>query len=235
MANEHRYSSLQLVELRVALLDNNGSPDDGTGGGILSNGYVTDSAITLGVDEEISVGTDLEQKNGSGGICGSYKEGDVVKRVNFTMDLCQLDYALIALLTGSDLFSSAGQPIGFQIPASTTKLARRLSFEFWTKAYDGGAPATNTYSSGAALYHHFVSASTQWTLGGQTFDDGFHVVSLTGQGFENPRITTNGPFDDWPAAIRNAGGVTRALGSFYDTALPAVPENGYVNVTSTAS
>lgn len=208
------YASVELSAIRVAELTSAGAPNTGAG-----NGYVSDAAIQMGVTVEVETGTEFVQKNGLGAICATLKQPDTIKRVTLALELCQLDSELIAMLTGGQTFASGGNTIGMQLPA-VGATPPNLCIEAWTKAWDGGGQAVPAFTSPTPAYFHFVFPLTTWVQGQFSMAEGFMVVPLTGSGSENSAITANGPFDDWPAPVVNAGGITRIGGWFLDDDLP---------------
>lgn len=215
MSNPTCFSSLQACAIRVAKLTAAGAPSAGA-----SNGYVTDALISLQVSVELTEGDEFEQKNGCGAICATFKDCDHIKRLSLSMDLCQLDAYLIEFLTDADLFSSGGNPIGWQYPSVTAGCPNGVSLEVWTKAWDGTEQAVPAFTSPDAAYWHWVFPKTLWTLGNITMENALMVVPVSGFSEENTSITANGPFNDWPAAVAGAGGVTRVGGVFLDDAIP---------------
>ena len=215
MADPTCYASLEACAIRVAKLTATGAPSAGA-----TMGLVSDALISLGVSVELKKGADLEQKNGCGAICAAFKEPDTVKRLNLALELCQFDIRLIEFLTGGDLFSSGGYPVGWQFPSVTAAAPNGVSLEVWTKAWDGSEQATPTYTTPSAAYFHWVFPKTKWVLGNTKMDEGFMVVPVDGTSEENSLITANGPFNDWPAAIAAQGGITRVGGVFFDAVLP---------------
>lgn len=225
------YTSLQLCALRVAQLNASGRPAvPGT-----NKGYVTDAAIKLDISMELRTGVDLEQQNGCGAVCAAFKQPDRVKRVNLAMDLCQFDAQLLGLLTGGGVISSGGNAIGYQMPPATGAVdPLPLCIEAWSKAWQGVSQAVPAFTTPNAAYIHWVFPFVQWTHGQMTIENSLMVVPVTGVGQENPNITVNGPFDDWPAAVVAANGIRQIGGWFLDPALPTVACN-YINTTSAAS
>lgn len=225
------YTSLQLCALRVAQLSASGRPTvPGT-----NKGYVTDAAIKLQVSIQLRAGKDLEQQNGCGAVCAAFKQPDRIKRVDLAMDLCQFDAQLVAMLCAGGVISSGGNAIGYQFPPTTGSVdPLPLCIEAWSKAWQGNQQAVPTFTTPAAAYIHWVFPFTLWTHGQFTIEDALMVVPVQGQGQENRNITVNGPFDDWPAAVATAGGITQVGGWFLDPNLPSVACN-YINTTSAAS
>lgn len=215
MSNPICFGSLQACAIRLAKITAAGAPDVGA-----SNGYVSDALISLQVSVELTEGDEFEQKNGCGAICQTFKDCDRIKRLSLSMDLCQLDANLIEFLTDADLFSSGGNPIGWQFPSVTAACPNGVSLEVWTKAWDGTEQAVPTFTDPDAAYWHWVFPRTKWTMGNITMDNSIMVVPVTGFAEENSSITANGPFNDWPEAVANAGGVTRVGGVFLDASIP---------------
>jgi hypothetical protein len=221
-------ASVDLCAVRVASLTEAGAPDTGA-----DNGYVTDAAIKLDVTVELETGDELVQKNGCGAICAVLREPDLIKGISLGTDLCQLDAELLALLTGSDTFTSGGNAIGSQFPAIGAT-PPPVCFEGWSKAWESGQQAVAPFTDPDPTYIHWVFPYTRWVQGALVVEHALQVVPVTGKGQENESITVNGPFDDWPTAIADQGGVTRIGGWFYDAAIPTVACNT-IEVTSAAS
>lgn len=224
------YTSIDLCAIRVAKLTTGGSPDTGA-----TNGYQTGAAIKLEITVEIETGEEFTQKDGCGEICATFKEPDKIKRLSLAMDLCQLDALLLEFMTGASSFSSGGNIVGSQFAAVGTN-PDPVCVEAWSKAWDNDQQAVVPFTSPDATYIHWVFPYTTWVQGNLVVEHNLMVVPVTGNGRENANITANGPFDDWPTAISNAGGITRIGGWFFDDALPAdLDACEAIAVTSAAS
>lgn len=221
---------LDLCAMRVTRLNSStGSPVPGTG-----NAVISAAPIKLEVKLNLDTGDDLEHKNGCGTIIASFKDRDRLKNVELAMDLTQLDATLFELMTGSQTFSSGGNPIGFQSVAVGVDGPAPVCLEAWSKAWDGGSPAIPTLTSPNAAYIHWVFPKTTWHMSDFTVEHGFVTVGVAGKGEENSRITANGPFDDWPVGVAGPGGITRCFGWFFDATLPTAV-CGYTTVPGAAS
>lgn len=229
MPGQHRYSSILAHRLRVTMLTATGAPDVGT-----NKAYITDSLISINFSPEIETGLDLSVKNGGDVTCVSYKAPDSIKAVNLDLTLCQLDAALIGFLTGATVFSQSSNVIGMKLAPATQGNTRYVSVEAWSTAWDGDQQAVPTIASSGAYFHH-VWPKVQWTLGAVNLAGEVSEVPLTGRSTANSKLTVNGPFDDFPSGVATAGGIDTAYGYFFDGTLPAVPTNGYANVTTAAS
>lgn len=231
----HCFGSLQACMTRVAKLTSSGGPDDGS-----TNGYRTDALIELTVDPEIEEGVNLRVRNACGSICQTFRDCDKLVGLTFAMQLCHLDAELLAMLTGGSVIrdlsgAGVGNVIGFELPSSEDACPNGVSLEEWSKAWDNSAVATPAFAGGStAVYFHWVFPKTQWQIGQLKFENDFMRVNVTGFALENPQITANGPFDDWPADVAAYGGITNLGGWFFDTTLPSAA-CGSVAVSSLAS
>lgn len=234
MSEPHCYGSLQTVAVRVAQLDANGSPATGT------NGYVTDAIIDATLSAELEEGDEFTMKNAQGGICQTYKDCDKLKRITVEMNLCHLDSELLALLVGGSVIrdlggAGVGDAIGFEVPDVSDPCTNGVSLELWTKAWDSSTQATPPFAGGTSIvYFHFVLPKVKFQIGDLTFENDFMTVPVTGFGESNPRVTSNGPFDDWPADVVARGGITKPLGWFFDETVPT-PTCELISVSSAAS
>jgi hypothetical protein len=223
-------TSLDLCAIRVAKLNAaSGAPVAGA-----SNGYVSVAPQKLEVTVEVEKGDEKTVKNGCGALMAILNESDKIKSISFATDYCQLDAELMEIKTGAAVFSSGGNAIGYQLPAVGDE-PPHVCFEAWSKAWDVDHQYISPFTDPDGTYIHWVFPNTQWVQDKFTLEHDLLVVPVNGKGSENPSITANGPFDDWPSAIANAGGVTRLGGWFFDDTIPANDDCEYIAVTSAAS
>lgn len=222
------FGSRQILRFRVALLDSTGAPDPGA-----SNGYVTGNPVSLVATPNVETGDEFTLKNGNGSICQYHKACDKIKRVDPVVNLCSMDPQLIALMTGGTILDSSDGNIGVMLPGLSDACPAPVCVEWWTVAQDG---ANQAVLSGSVLYIHFVIPKVTFIPAAQTYENGILTVTLNGIGDENPNITADGPFDDWPADLNDDApdGLTSPMSYFFETTLPAAA-NTYVEVTSAAS
>lgn len=221
-------ASVDLCAIRVSKLTAGGAPLTGA-----NNGYVSEGAIKLEIGVEVETGEEKTIKNGCGTLMSVLKDPDTSKGLTLATDLSQLDAYLNEMLAGSQTFTSGGNAIGFQF-AAVGSTPTPVCFEAWSKAWEVDRQLVAPFTTPNPTYIHWVFPNTQWVQGQLTAEHDIAVVPLTATGKENPQITANGPFDDWPAAVAAVGGVTRIGGWFYDSAIPAVTCDR-IAVTSTAS
>lgn len=201
------FESIQLVAIRAHRLNTNGSIKTGA-----SNAYQSSAAVQIQVGYEYEAGADVTQKNGSGSVCLRYKGEDKLQNVTVSLNLCQLDYQLIELLTGwPALTDLSGAVIGLSAPASSATARDGAVLEGWSLAWDGDAQAV---VGGNAMYIRHVFPRVKLNVGNFNVDEGALVVPLTGQGFSNSTLATaKGPASDWPS------GIVGPWASFYDPSI----------------
>lgn len=221
------FSSLDICAIRVAQLTAAGAPNSGATNGIVSNGMVK-LQVALNIDK----GAEFVQKTGCGDIAISFKEPDRLKNTALTLELAILDLLLLQAIAGVSLFTHASSSpsgtqnsaVGFQLPPVTatggTVTINYASLEAWTRTVSGTRqqlPAIYTTGSG---WWHWVFPQTYWTMGQFSLINGLVTFPIEGTGIENPAITTDGPFNDWPADVSAGGGITRVAGAFLDNSIP---------------
>lgn len=223
------YTPLQLSMLRVAKIDAAGDAVAGA-----TSGYVTNSLIEAGLSIEIEEGTEIIKKAADGSICVNFKDADRIKRANVTLNLCKLDSELIYLLIGGDIFSDAGTTIGMKVPATNDTAPNGVCMELWTKAWDGSSQAAPSFNSSLPSYYHFVLPRVKCQLGDITLNGEDTEIPVNGFSTENTALNIDGPYNDWPTAVTQAGGVDTALGWWVDSSLPTAA-TGYTTVPAQGS
>lgn len=221
------YASKDILRLRVARLTATGAPLTGAG-----NGYVTDAAVQIERTPRVEEGENHIQRRGDGSICQSAQECDTIVGQDLTLQICTNDLVLIGMLTDALVPTDATGAMGYLERGLDDGCARPVCIEWWSYAWDGGAQAS---IGGSPQYWHRVVPKVTWVHAATTYARGLQVVTLNGKGSENANITANGPFDDWPAAIRNADGlINRSFGEWRESTLPAAA-CAAITVSSAAS
>lgn len=216
MSDPTCFGSLQVCALRVAVLGSNGAPTPGA-----ENGYVSDALIKVDLGIEKSKDIDLETESGCGAVCQTYFKEGSIKRATLGMSLCELDIQLGQMLVGGALYSTdTDVPIGWELPRVNDAAGNGVCLELWTKAWDTSEQATPAALSNAAAYWHWVFPRARFGLDKMTMDSSFLDFALTGNSGENSNMSHRGPFQDWPDAVADAGGVKAVGAVFLDTDLP---------------
>jgi hypothetical protein len=210
------YSSIRCERIRVTQLDAGGNPVVGA-----ASGYVSDAQVSLDVGLEIEEGEEITQKNGGSRICATSKVANQLKSATLSLELCQLDIELFAMMTGGTLIECATEPLGYKPKALTASTETPVALEVWSRAWDGGGQANLTGGQGTGVaFWHWVFPNVKWTPAQFTLDEQVHVFPLDGIGLENSVLTADGPFNDWPTCVEDAGGINTVYGVWLDTAPP---------------
>lgn len=215
MVSSDCLASVDLCFLRVAQLTAVGVPKPG------SFGYKTDSPETAKIGTTDDTINEVLRRNGCGKIITVVPQQVSVKGSAISFDLTKWERDLIALLCGGLAMTTGGHTAGYRAPALADGVPLPCCIEFWSKAWDGSTQAVTAQSTPNGSYHHFVMPFVQCSLSSQfTLANGDTIFTVTGTGSENPNITADGPWNDWPAYIAGHGGFTTAFGEYDDGTLP---------------
>lgn len=110
--------------VRVTELDECGQIDL-AGAFVVSEGFIT---VTLSAQNE--TGDEYVQKNAHGALCVNERNPDVLKRLNVSVDWCQVDPDVINLITGFPVELDGSDPVGFRIAEGP--YTARFAMEVWT-------------------------------------------------------------------------------------------------------
>lgn len=93
---------------------------------------VTKGFVSVGYEPEISEAEEIEVKNANGDICVSDPGCDVLKWINITLSLCNVDPDLLNFITGSPLvLDSAGNNVGNRVQTGEA-CKTNFALEVWT-------------------------------------------------------------------------------------------------------
>lgn len=186
MANNTCVGAVQTNLIRVSRLLTGKWIDAGA-----ANLYRTDSVIEIVSNPVYTTGAELEQQNGSGAVCVSYKAADSYKRHDLTMSLCTLDAELLEMLTGATLVTSGGNTVGAKF-ADDPDTADYVCLEAWQLVIEDGAHTGE--------YIHWVWPKVRFRQGQTTRNNGVLTIPLSGEAFINRHVGL-GPAGDWPAVL----------------------------------
>jgi len=138
-------ASVQGVALRVTKLDPSGAPLTGP-----KSAYITDAFMSFGFTPEYTTGDEIEEKSANGAVCIYYQGPDVLKRVTFSLAICNPDPELHEILIGGDILmegSPGTEVVGYAAPETGTDATPNgIAMEIWSRAIVGGRPApTNPF------------------------------------------------------------------------------------------
>lgn len=221
--NSTCFATVDLIGVRVARLDEFGNPISG-----LEEGYASNAAVSLEIDVVTDGGDSSVFRNNVGEITAVLLEPERIIGINLSLELCQLDALLAEIMLGCDIFTAGGTAVGVQLPVVGE--TAHVCFEGWSRAWDGATAAEHP-STGEPASVHWVFPSTWWVPGPVRLAHDMSVSTLSTSCAENESMPIAGPFDDWPANISSAGGVTRLGGWFMDH-MPAPATCEYIAVGS---
>lgn|SRR5690606_8750221 len=156
--------------VRVTEVDACGAPVPG-GQYVVSSGFVS-----LAISAEVESGTEYLQKNANGDLCVNERAPDSLKRLNLTVDWCNIDPDIVSLITGWPTIEDAdGNIVGYDIVSGAND--KTFAIELWSRV------AGNACSEdGLPLWHYtLLPFVTGATLGGDlTFADATTTLQTTG-------------------------------------------------------
>jgi hypothetical protein len=129
---------------RIVRLDACGIPVTGEGSVVTTSGF-----IQIEVEPEYEEGTEYLQRNANDELCVNEKSPNTLKRVNLSIDFCEIDPDAIVLLTGERLISTTGTPTGTGVAFGEGQLTNRFSLEVWQ-------PVAGAASCGGSGEEQFV-------------------------------------------------------------------------------
>lgn len=177
--------------IRVSRLNEDGSPDFGAELGSAYNMR----PIRVAREPQTTTGARFEQQDGSGVICAVKQNRDQTTGETITLELCQLDFETIEILSGAQVIfdpGSADLAIGIKAPDPDVDPAP-VEFNAWSEARLADGPYSTPYL-------HWVWPFTKWTAAAGTLEAGFLPVTLTGTAESNTEIGT-GSFGDFPEEL----------------------------------
>lgn len=155
--------------IRVTQVDGCGMvPEDALYG--VSNGFVT---ATISVENES--GDEIVMKTANGRLCVNAKSPDSLKRLNVTIDWCEIDPALVNLITGfREELDENGDTVGFRFVEQAYDAT--WAFEIWTDL--AGDACTDEGQQWGYLLLPFMTGAA---MGGDlTIENGAATFQTTG-------------------------------------------------------
>ena len=166
---------------------------------------VSKGFVSVAYSPEISEAEEIELKNANGDICVSDPGCDVLKWVNTTLSLCNVDPDVLSFVTGSPLvLDSAGNSVGNRIQ---TGQACKVNFalEVWTDI-----PGQDC-AAGAKQYGYFLAPCIgggilgDWTIENDALNLELNAKARSGSGWGS------GPWDVDNTAVPPAPSVAGPL------------------------
>jgi hypothetical protein len=154
---------------RVRVTELNSCSIPVTGGSFV----VSEGFVQVEITSELEDGEEYVQKNADGKLCVNLRAPDSLKRLNVTVDWCQIDPDIINLITGSPLEMSGADAVGFRIQEGEADV--RWALELWTGLGD------TTCDDGVVEYGYLLlPLITGSTVGDVTIENATATFQTTG-------------------------------------------------------
>jgi hypothetical protein len=197
------------VKLRLTKVNSCGLPLAGA-----ANRVVTDGFVTANFTPQMKDAADVDQNNAQGKICVTERTEPQRKRWSFALELCNVDTAVIALLTSwEQLLDYLDNPNGFQ-DSMSVESDLGVAVEIWTggKAEDDCVTPTTddifTNPGTGKRYGYTLAFGTEFQLGAVNIGATVSTLTLTGITFAGPNWG-RGPYN--VAQIDDQGTAGRML------------------------
>lgn len=213
MASDHA-ASVQGVAITVCKLNAAGAPLTGA-----KNSYSSSAFMKFGFTPEYTEGDEIEEKGADGSVCVYYKSPDVLKRVTFSLQICDPSPELTEILVGGTLISGGGSdPVGYIAPeAGVDPVPNGVALEVYSRAIVKGKPAA------VDPYWRWVFPWGKWKFTGErAMENGMMANEFEGYGLGNDLYDT-GADGTW------AYGTGKAF-QYARTATAPIGINDYVSV-----
>jgi hypothetical protein len=145
------FSVVRGKRVRVTELDDCGEPLFG-GDFVVSDGFVQ-----VALTAELEEGDEYIQKNADGRLCINLKNPDSLKRLNVTVDWCNVDPELISVVTGLPVELDGADAVGFRIQSG--EYDKKWALEVWTGLGEDSCDEAGDLEYGYLLVP-FVTGST---------------------------------------------------------------------------
>lgn len=187
------FSVVRGKRVRVTELDDCGAP-------LIGGRYaVSEGFIQVALTAELEEGDEYIQKNADGKLCINQKAPDNVKRLNVTVDWCNVDPDLISIVTGLPVELDGADSVGFRIQSG--EYDARWGLEVWTGLGSDACDAEGNIEYGYLLVP-FVTGSTVGDITIANATSTFQTMGFTqtgsgwGEGVYDVIGSPPGPLDD---------------------------------------
>jgi hypothetical protein len=121
--------------LRVVALDDCGVPVSGAGSGVV----VAAGFTQVQQSAEYETGTEFFERTADGSLCVNQKDPDILKRLNLTVDVCQVDPGMLSTISLVRLLTASESPTGTGFALAEGAPTGHFSLEVWQR--DAGSDA----------------------------------------------------------------------------------------------
>ena len=186
-----KIKSIKGRRLRLTRLDECGAPDTAADCGVI----VTEGFVSVTLSNEVESGEEYTQKNAWGDFCIAEKDGDRIKWVNVTIEMCEVDPEILDMVGGANPVSTGTDTIGATF--GTEPNPNSFALEVWTKK--AGADACSSTSGNPDWGYFIVPFVRNGSLDGDlTVENAPLTLSLKGEGVGANAAWGIGPHGDNP-------------------------------------
>jgi hypothetical protein len=122
------------THLRIVKLDNCGVPVTGAGSMVV----VTKGFVQVVMDPQYEDGEEFFERTADGSLCVNEKDDPLLKRVNLTVDFCEVNPSATAMVIGGRTFEDgSSNETGFTLKEGQS--LQHFSLEVWQKVAGSGA------------------------------------------------------------------------------------------------
>lgn len=183
----------KVPKLRATRLDECGAVVEGD-----CSTVVTDGTITVEIAREYEDREDFFKKNGDGVFCVKETDPPILKWINLTMTMCNVDPYLVNLVAGEEVLEDDATPpnvIGFRNTEGSSALVN-VAIEVWTRT-TGGACGPGETRFGYLLFPWVIEG----TIGDLTLENGAADFILTA------RTRSGSPWGVGPYTVQESAAV----------------------------
>lgn len=138
------FSVIKGERYRVVELDACGAPAYGSGRYVSGDGFVQ-----VALSMQLEAGDEYIQKKANGKLCINKRNPDSLKRINVTIDWCEVDPDVISIITGFPVELDGADAVGFRIQERT--FDEKWGLELWTSLGDEDCDAQGNPEFGYLL------------------------------------------------------------------------------------
>lgn len=164
----------KVPRIRVTELDECGTPVEGDCSTVVSDGI-----MTVEISREYEDREDFYKKNADGVFCVKVTEPPILKWINLTVTMCNVNPQMVRILAGETLLEDDATPpniIGFTSTESASSLAN-AAFEMWTRTTGSSNCGVGVTRYGYVLLPWVIEG----TVGDLTFENGTADFVYTGR------------------------------------------------------
>lgn len=157
---------------RVVKLDVCGNPVTGTGSMVV----VGTGFVQVSLDMQYEDGTEFFERTASGSVCVNQKDDPVLKRIQTTIDFCEINTTAVSYMASLRELTAGGAGVtGFGFAVAEGQPTNRYSLEVWQQV--AGSGACDASGLQRYIYNAFPNLGAT-KLGGYTIENGRSTLQL---------------------------------------------------------